>query len=128
MYGTLDQGSGIIKNVTIALDQGTSQLYAYSTATNQATSEWDKFKSAAANSVKQIAGMYVGFHEGVQAFRSGVNYVKEIDLAMTELKKVTDETDATYKQFLKDASGASSVVGSTIRDFTDATATFARLG
>ena len=60
--------------------------------------------------------------------RMCINYVKEIDLAMTELKKVTDETDASYKQFLEDASSTSAVIGSTISDFTEATATFARLG
>ena len=47
---------------------------------------------------------------------------------MTELKKVTDETDASYKQFLKDAGSTAAVIGSTISDFTEASATFARLG
>ena len=47
---------------------------------------------------------------------------------MTELKKVTDETDASYKQFLEDAAGTSGIIGSTISDFTEATANFARLG
>ena len=60
--------------------------------------------------------------------RQGIQYVKEIDTALTELKKVTDETDATYKRFLQTASQASSEIGSTIVDFTNATADFARLG
>ena len=72
--------------------------------------------------------MYVGFHEAIQALKTGFNAVKDIDLAMTELKKVTDETDQSYNQFLKDASTVSNSIGSTISDFTEATSTFARLG
>lgn len=127
LYGTLDNGSGSIEKVTFALREGTNQLYAYSAATGKAANEWEDFKAKAIAGAKNLIGMYVGFQEGVQAFRTGVNYVKEIDLAMTELKKVTDETDASYKQFLKDAASTSSIIGSTISDFTEATANFARL-
>lgn len=128
MYGVINQGNGVIDQVTFALRDGTDQLYAYRTATDQVTNEWEDFKMQLVDGAKRIAGMYIGFQEGVQAFRTGVNYVKEIDLAMTELKKVTDETDASYKQFLKDAASTSSVIGSTISDFTEASANFARLG
>ena len=128
LYGTFDNGSGSVEKVTFALREGTNQLYAYSAATGKAANEWEDFKAKAVAGAKNLIGMYVGFQEGVQAFRTGVNYVKEIDLAMTELKKVTDETDASYKQFLKDAASASSVIGSTISDFTEASANFARLG
>ena len=128
MYGVINRGNGVIEQVTFALRDGTTQLYAYQTATDQVTNEWEDFKMQLVDGAKRIAGMYIGFQEGVQAFRTGVNYVKEIDLAMTELKKVTDETDASYKQFLKDAASTSSVIGSTISDFTEASANFARLG
>lgn len=128
MFGTLDQGNGIIKNITVALDGSEDAMYAWTTATSRASDEWDDFKAKMSGGVKQLVGTYFGFHEAIQAVRSGLNYVKEIDLAMTELKKVTDETDASYNEFLKDASSISAVIGSTISDFTNATATFARLG
>ena len=60
--------------------------------------------------------------------KRGVQYVKEIDLALTELKKVTDETEETYDKFLKTASKTGAEIGSTISDVTRATATFAKLG
>ena len=128
MFGTLDQGSGIIKNITVALDDSQDTMYAWTTATSHASNEWDDFKASMSDGVKRLAGTYLGFHEAIQAVRDGLEYVKEIDLAMTELKKVTDETDETYKEFLETASSISSVIGSTISDFTNATAAFARLG
>ena len=128
MYVTLDKGANAVEDITIALNEATGHLQAFSTGTGKVTNEWSDFTDKIAKGVKQVAGMYIGLHEGVQAARTGVNYVKEIDLAMTELKKVTDETDEAYKEFLNDAGGASAIIGSTIRDFTEATATFARLG
>ena len=47
---------------------------------------------------------------------------------MTELKKVTDESEASYNNFLQTASKTAGTIGSTVSDFTDATANFARLG
>lgn len=128
MYVTLNQGADAVQNITVALDKATGHLKAFSTGTDKATNEWEEFKTQAVQGAKNLVGMYVGFQEGVQALRTGVNYVKEIDLAMTELKKVTDETDESYKQFLEDAGSTSAIIGSTVRDFTEATSTFARLG
>lgn len=63
-----------------------------------------------------------------QELRKGIQYVKEIDLALTELKKVTDETEETYNKFLDTASKTAAKVGSTIRDVVSSTADWARLG
>jgi hypothetical protein len=128
MYATLSRGADAVENITVAFDKASGKLQAFNTGTSRATDEWKDFKSQVVAGAKNMIGMYVGFQEGVQAVRTGLNYVKEIDLAMTELKKVTDETDESYKQFLEDAGSTSAVIGSTISDFTEATATFARLG
>lgn len=128
MYATITKSTGAVENITVALNGATGRLQAFTTGTSRATNEWEDFKTKAVAGAKNLIGMYVGFQEGVQAVRKGVEYVKEIDLAMTELKKVTDETDASYKEFLKDAGSTSAVIGSTISDFTEASATFARLG
>lgn len=60
--------------------------------------------------------------------KRGVQYVKEIDLALTELKKVTDETEETYDKFLQTAAKTGARLGTTISAVTEATATFAKLG
>lgn len=54
--------------------------------------------------------------------------VVNLDTAMTELKKVTDETDATYQKFLTNAGARARELGATITDTVNATASFARLG
>lgn len=54
--------------------------------------------------------------------------VVELDTGMTELKKVTDETDETYQRFLDGAASRAKTLGSTMSNVVNATASFARLG
>ena len=63
-----------------------------------------------------------------RALRQVYTNVVDIDTAMTELKKVTNETAATYRAFLDDASKRAKSLGATLADTVTATADFARLG
>lgn len=69
------------------------------------------------------AFMYV-----TQGLRDMFDQVVAIDSAMTELKKVTDETNATYNEFLTNTSKRASEIGTTIDGLVSSTADFARLG
>ena len=63
-----------------------------------------------------------------RALKEMVHVVAEIDAAMTELRKVTNETEATYAKFLDTAAVRAKNLGSTISDVVNASADFARLG
>lgn len=124
----VDKGNGVLQEAKVRLNSVTNEMVAFTTGSKKATTSWSKFGSEIQSKFKQMVGMYFGLNDIIRVFRNGVKYVKEIDLAMTELKKVTDETDEAYNRFLKNASKISAVIGSTVSDFTDATAAFARLG
>ena len=62
------------------------------------------------------------------ALRDMFRQVVSIDTAMTELKKVTDETNSTYNKFLSNAATRSKEFGTTIDGLVNSTADFARLG
>ena len=64
----------------------------------------------------------------VTALRQVWQNVKDIDEAMTELKKVTDETDKAYQRFMTNAADRAQALGATMSDVVQATAEFARLG
>lgn len=64
----------------------------------------------------------------VSGIRSMVTNVIELDAAMTELRKVTDETEASYTRFFNNAIARSKQLGATLTDTITATADFARLG
>lgn len=54
--------------------------------------------------------------------------VVDIDTAMTELKKVTNETDSTYQSFLTEAGARAKNIGTDVSGIVNATADYARLG
>lgn len=66
--------------------------------------------------------------KSIQALKDMFEQVKAIDTAMTELKKVTDESDASYDKFLTNAASRAKEIGTTIDGLVTSTADFARLG
>lgn len=64
----------------------------------------------------------------VNGFKRLLSEIKEIDTAMTELRKVTDLTTVGYQRFYQEAVKASQQIGATVSDTINAAADFARLG
>ena len=64
----------------------------------------------------------------IRMFKNMITNIKTLDKAMTELKKVTSETSATYEKFLSNATVRAKNLGVTVADIVNATADFARLG
>lgn len=88
---------------------------------------WNELKSKFRTISTYIVSS-LSFQEIFQQIRKGVTYIREIDSALVELKKVTDETDASYEKFLQDMSKTAGVIGSTVADLTTMAAEWGRLG
>lgn len=82
--------------------------------------QWSQYSS-----YFSVASVFMWAEQGLQSM---FEQVKLIDSAMTELKKVTNETDASYNQFLSNAATRSREIGTTIDGLVSSTADFARLG
>lgn len=82
-----------------------------------------KFKEYSAYLSVAEVFMYI-----TQGLKDMFDQVVAIDTAMTELKKVTDETDASYNQFLSNTASRAKEIGTTIDGLVTSTADFARLG
>lgn len=72
-----------------------------------------------------LGGVIAGIMRGVTGLYDAV---LDLDSAMVELKKVTDETDATYNKFLSTAADKAVEIGTSYSDFVNSAADFARLG
>ena len=68
------------------------------------------------------------FGFAIQQIRNMISNVNALDDAMTELRKVAEETDATYDKFLTNAAKRAQTLGSTMSDVVIATGSFARMG
>jgi len=58
----------------------------------------------------------------VRMFKQMVGHVREVDAGMTELRKVTDETAATYARFLEGTMVRAQKLGATLADTVNASA------
>ena len=128
---TVKNADGTFTDFTAVLDATGTKIINVAGKTKESTSlfkgAFDSLKKKSKEILTYMVSMG-GLSRVFGQIMQGVQYVKEIDSALTELKKVTDETDETYAKFLKTASAAGAEIGTTISDFTNATADFARLG
>lgn len=79
-------------------------------------------------SLSPLFGMGTLISTGIRGLKDMYQNVLNIDSAMTELKKVTNETAATYEQLTQTAAKRSVEIGTSVSDYINSTASFARLG
>lgn len=131
LFFTIDNGDGTFSRMCAQINATRSAIDVTTTSTKKATGAFESFFNELKGKFKSI-GAYLmasfSFQEVFQQLRKGVQYVREIDSALTELKKVTDETDTAYDKFLQSMSKTAGVVGSTVSDLTTMAAEWARLG
>lgn len=84
--------------------------------------------SGAFKSVLRYVSVSTIIYAAANAIRQMYENVVEVNSQMTELKKVTNETDATYDKFLNNANKKAKELGTTVSDLVASTADFARLG
>ena len=70
---------------------------------------------------------FVGFYEVWGAIQQGVTYVRELDSALTEMKKVSDETTESLKAFQEESFDIADSVASTAKEIQNSTADWLRL-
>ena len=80
----------------------------------QKMATWMVLGGVIASVVRGVTGLY--------------DAVLDLDKAMVELRKVTDETDEAYSSFLSNAAKKSVEIGTVYSDFVNSAADFARLG
>lgn len=71
---------------------------------------------------------FVGFYEVWGAIQQGVTYVRELDTALTEMRKVSDETVESLREFQEESFDIADSVASTAKEIQNSTADWLRLG
>ena len=129
---TVDDGKGALSSYSIILNKITGDTKLVSGQTKEAATTLQKFGAALKGDIRGIFTAFIGgmsiLHTVGRYIKDGIQSVKELDAALTELKKVTDETEETYDQFLKTAGKTGARIGSTLTNMVSATAEFAKLG
>ena len=131
LTGVLRKNNYVVGRMAMEYDDATGKMHLYQEKEEESLSGMPAFMHGLKAKSKAIAQYIVSMtsiYRVLGEIRKGIQYIREIDKALTELKKVTDKTDETYQKFLKTASKTADELGSTISQVTEATATFAKLG
>lgn len=127
----LEGANNSIKEMSISYEALTGSLVKGEKKQIATFSNMEKFIQGIKAKWVEVARYMASFASLYRVFgemRRGVQYIREIDSALTELKKVTNETDATYKKFLNTMASSASIVGSTVTELTQSAADWRRLG
>lgn len=128
---TVKNADGTFTDFTAVLDRTGTKIVNVAGKTKESTSlfkgAFDSLKKKSKEILTYMVSMG-GLSRVFGQIKQGVQYVKEIDSALTELKKVTDETDETYAKFLKTMAQTGANVGATTSDLINMAANWARLG
>ena len=129
---TVNDGEGHLSAYTLALNKATGATKLLSGYTKDVLTPLQQFGSALKGDLRGVFTAFIGglsvLHTVGNYIRDGIQSVRELDAALTELKKVTDETEETYDNFLQTAMKTGERIGSTLSNVTSATAEFAKLG
>ena len=131
LFFTVDDGNGNLAQYVIHANQASGATKLLENSVKPTLTVFQRFGQTLKKDFTGLLHSLIGgsgIHAFVQYMRKGVQAVRELDLALTELRKVTDETEETYDRFLDTAAKTGARIGRTITDVTSATAEFAKLG
>ena len=131
LTGTLRTSSTTVADLEMKYNDATNALYLYNKQERESLTGFPAFVKGfkgKIGSILQYTASITSIYRVISMLRQGVQYIREIDSALTELKKVTDATEETYDKFLNTAAKTADKVGSTIKEVVSSTADFARLG
>lgn len=89
---------------------------------------WDIMKNSGFHQIAaQMAGMF-GVYDVINVVRQGINTVRELDTAMTEVRKVSNATESQYTSFRDTISSTAKEIATTNKELLNSSADFLRLG
>lgn len=118
--------NGEIHKMNVSLDSNNFARYV-----DAGIVQFGRLRGAAEKAFKgiwQMMRIYISPYRFVQLIRQGVNQIKEMDTAITELRKVSDAPMADISAYFDDAVASSKELGSSVKDMIGATADWARMG
>lgn len=144
-YKSLKTYEQELKNLRAAYDSGQKSPQAFSEdlkrinteatknisvikANGDATKSWSERLSGLGQKFAYWFSASQAIMQAIRAIRQMISASIELDDALTQLKIVTNETDATYAKFADDIAETAQRLGASMTDLIDATTTYARLG
>ena len=131
LIASFEKEKGVIEEVAITWDQYSGQISMASNRTKQMLSVWANFTNglkARFKSLIQYLSIFVSYYRILGMIKNGINTIKELNTALTEMRKVSDESVSSLKRYQNDSFNVAKAVGTTAKQIQDSTADWMRLG
>lgn len=120
-----DEQNGALRKLVFTYDEATGKLKQIGNAQKEAKESSFSFlkfwKHGWANLVRYLT-TFVGFYEIWAQIRQGITVIRELDTALTEMRKVSDESVSSLKEFQKVSFDIAGSVGTTAKQIQNSTA------
>lgn len=107
------------------------KLYLNITKASQQTNAFSKFTAQLADRWRMLAQYVMSFGSFYQVWgwvKQGVQVITELDTSLTEMRKVSNESLYSLKEYAKASFDIADAVGTTSKQLQDSTADFMRIG
>lgn len=131
LTGILEDQNGEWKKVTINAQQAGNVITRSFTNVKAPASSFSKWLDELSVKFRNLSTYllsFVGFYEVWGAIKQGVTYVRELDTALTEMRKVSDETVESLREFQEESFKTADSIGATAKEISNSAADFMRLG
>ena len=122
---------GQLQRVKVSYNDVNKQVVDMSKSGVKSVSSFSKFIDELGAKFRNLSTYllsFVGFYEIWAGIQQGFTYVRELDSALTEMRKVSDETTESLREFQEVSFDIADSVGSTAKEIQNSTADFMRLG
>lgn len=123
-----NSGSPVPVSSVNAIEQDFNSITQAAIASGKTGKTWGSTFKDSFKSISKYVSASTIIYSGIRGLKDMYQNVTNIDSAMVELKKVTDETEESYSTFLSGTNKKAQEIGTTITGLVSSTADFARLG
>lgn len=123
--------NGEVQKMTLTYSEATGQIKKFSVASQQVNKVSSALKSSFKSTVAPLASFIknsIEIYEVFQVLKNGIGIIKDLDVSLTEMRKVSGESYESLKNYQKISFDIASSIGTTAKQIQDSTADYMRLG
>lgn len=128
---TIEDANGAVRTITYTFHKTAQAINQTERVAQKSGTAVEKFVSSLAAKWQDLARYMLSFgsfYEILNLFKTGFNVIREMDLAMVQVRKVSDGTTETYRNFEDELSQTAKQIASTNVELRNSAADWLRLG
>ena len=131
LTASFERQRGVIQEVALTWNEVTGAITMVNKGTKQAQSVMASFTQglkARFKSLIQYLTIFVSYYRIIAMFRKGIGYIRELNTALTDMKKVSDQSISSLKNFQKESFNIANSVATTATQIQKSVVDWMRLG